>query len=419
MKTNKKIGKSNFFQNLSRAIIFPLIFVGFLVFINGIFLVFNSFVFQDVLNFFLNTLFIFISFFFLYFYTKEKKELSFIFFIIVFLFFFLFQNIFIKNDLFLLNENKEYIIKSFYGISYFSFTFFSLFLLAFLNGFIFNKYFIEKKKEFYFYYFLFNLFFIFLYILLFPIFYYLIFNSLLLTIRLPYGFDAFFYGFLNRLFVIFGTQIITNALFNYSSLGGQIISVTDGEVVSQGEIGIWFFCYTNSITMDQVREYSNTGALLLDEVNGETYYFTYGINPGQYEQGLLDVTIFILPAISIAYFKNTKNKKFLWFALFVIFTGISEPIEFLFIEFLPIYLFYCFFVGLNFMILDLLNTSVIISMGTILDLLFFGIFPQVINNFYTNFQFIIYIGLIDFVIFFSLFNFLLKNKKLKTKKQFL
>lgn len=416
METYIKSKKNTFFQNLSRAIIFPLILTSFLVFINGFFLIFNSFIFEDVLNFFLNSLFIFVSFFFLYFYTNQKKEYSFFFFIIVFFFFFFFQNLFIKNDLFFFNENKSYLIRNFYGISYFSITFFPLVLLAFLNGFIFNKYFNENKKNYFLSFSIFNSLFIFFYILIFPIIYYFIFNLLIMVIRIPYGFDAFFYGFLNRLFVVFGTQIITNAIFNYSALGGQIISLTDGEVVSQGEIGIWMFCYSHSITMDQVREVSNSGAILLS--NNQEYYFTYGVNPGQYEQGLLDVTIFILPAISIAYFKNTKNKKFLWFALFVIFSGISEPIEFLFIEFFPIYLFYCFFVGLNFMLLDLLNTSVIISMGTILDLLLFGIFPQVINNFSTNFQFIIYIGLIDFIIFFIIFDCLIKNKRLKINKKY-
>lgn len=418
-KDNKKYIKinKNFFSLLSKSIInsfFPIIL---LVLFIGILSLFPSNNFYewtiDLLNLLLNLVFIFVCFFLTYFLVEDdKKNFSFFFLLFILILFFLIQNFFISNNLIFFAEKKEFITKNFFYLNVFSILFLPLIFISILLSFFTNNYFKKNIYKFLSYLIFSTIFFTLFIILIWPLFYFVFFNSILYCLKLPFGLDAFFYGMFNRIFVLFGTQIITNAIFNYSMLGGQIISASNG-VVANGEVQSWFFCINNGIDFNLLREASMSQQAIM--VNNELYYASYGFNPGQYQQGILPITIFALPSIGIAYYffsnDDKHKKKVLLASLLPFFLGLSEPIEVLFISYFPLYLFYSFIVGLNFMILDLLDVSVIISIGNIFDLMIFGIFTEQINNIQTNYQYILILGTIDFVLFFTIFSYFFKYKK--------
>lgn len=166
---------------------------------------------------------------------------------------------------------------------------------------------------------------------------------------------TFFYGFLMRLSGAVGLHHMIYPLFWYSELGGT--EVVNGETI----IG------AQKIFFAQLADPHHQGL------------FTEGT---RFFAGRFDTMMFGLPAACLAMYHTvpaTRRKKigglFLGAALTSFITGITEPIEFMFLFVAPwLYVFHAFLDGVSFFIADLLNISIGNTFsGGFIDFLLFGI----------------------------------------------
>lgn len=135
-------------------------------------------------------------------------------------------------------------------------------------------------------------------------------------------------------------------------------------------------------------------------------------------QGKMPTFMFGLPAVALAIYhtakpKNRKKIKGLLIsgviATFV--TGITEPIEFLFLFLAPaLYGIHVILTGLGFMVMALLGTKIGNTDGGILDFLIFG----VLQGTYTKWYLVLVIGVIWFAIYYSVFRYAIIKFNLKT-----
>lgn len=124
-------------------------------------------------------------------------------------------------------------------------------------------------------------------------------------------------------------------------------------------------------------------------------------------QGFMPTFMFALPAVAFAIYSTSrlenKNaiKGLLISGILVSFvTGISEPIEFLFLFIAPtLYIFHSIMQGLSLMVVALANVSIGNTDGGIIDFIIFGML-QGLN---TKWYLILIIGFIWFVIYFIVF----------------
>lgn len=199
-------------------------------------------------------------------------------------------------------------------------------------------------------------------------------------------FGTFLYGFLMRLCGAVGLHHMIYPLFWYSELGG-VAQVAGETVVGAQKI---FFA--------QMADPNHVGL------------FTEGT---RFFAGRFATMMFALPAACLAMYRCVAREKrrafaglFLGVALTSFITGITEPIEFMFLFVAPwLYVIHSFLDGLSFLVADLLNISIGNTFsGGVIDFLLFGVLQ---GNARTNWLLVIPVGILWAVIYYFLFKFLI------------
>ncbi len=274
------------------------------------------------------------------------------------------------------------------------------------------------------------------------------FGGVLLSI--PYGFDAFLFGVVERSLIPFGLHHAFYTPLWYTTAGGALYEVAaDGTTLTMlagGDQNVWFEMQSQGIPFaalsNGVFNWDITGAgagwnlinkglsadgttydLLISPDGATTYAITHGMNPGQYQQGKFPFMLFGLPAAGAAMIMAAKkeNRELAMSvigasALTSFLTGITEPIEFTFL-FLAPYLYYGFHIwmaGLSFFLLDLLGSHVGMTFsGGIFDYLLFGVLPDA-SGLGSNCLWIPVVGIIYAPIYYFFFYFMINKMDIKT-----
>ncbi|SFC83466.1 PTS transporter subunit IIBC [Clostridium uliginosum] len=210
----------------------------------------------------------------------------------------------------------------------------------------------------------------------------------------------FVYGSLERLLLPFGLHHMLTIPVNYTELGGvyHVITGTAAGTAVAGQDPLWLAWITDLINLKN---------------SGDTAAYTNLLNtvtPARFKAGQVILSSASLIGVAFAMYRNVdvdKRKKyksmFLSAAIAVILTGVSEPIEFMFMFVSPIlYGVHAVLTGIAFALVDIINlrvhafgaielisrTPLLIKAGLIMDLINFIIACIVfflINYFVMNF----------------------------------
>lgn len=195
---------------------------------------------------------------------------------------------------------------------------------------------------------------------------------------------TFFYGFLMRLCGAVGLHHMIYPMFWYTELGG--VETVAGEAIAGAQ----------KIFFAQLADPTHTGL------------FTEGT---RFFAGRFSTMMFGLPAASLAMYHCVKPENkgkymgyFLGVALTSFITGITEPIEFMFLFVCPaLYVVHAFLDGVSFLIADFLNISIGNTFsGGVIDFTLFGILQ---GNDKTNWLLQIPFGCIWAVLYYFVFKF--------------
>ena len=193
---------------------------------------------------------------------------------------------------------------------------------------------------------------------------------------------TFFYGFLMRLCGAVGLHHMIYPMFWYTELGG--VEMVAGEMVAGAQ----------NIFFAQLADPTHTGL------------FTEG---ARFFAGRFSTMMFGLPAASLAMYHCVKPENkgkymgyFLGVALTSFITGITEPIEFMFLFVCPpLCLAHSFLDGVSFLIADLLNINIGNTFsGGVIDFTLFGVLQ---GNAKTNWLLQIPFGCIWAVLYYFVF----------------
>ncbi|MDO5735453.1 MAG: PTS transporter subunit EIIC [Propionibacteriaceae bacterium] len=204
---------------------------------------------------------------------------------------------------------------------------------------------------------------------------------------------TFFYGFLLRLSGAVGLHHMIYPMFWYTPLGGTEM-VAGVEVVGAQKI---FFA--------QLADPNHTGL------------FTEGT---KYFAGRFATMMFGLPGAALAMWHCIPKVRranytglFLGVALTSFITGITEPLEFMFLFVAPwLYVIHAFFDGVSFYIADVLNISIGNTFsGGVIDFTLFGILQ---GNDKTNWLLVLPVGVVWFVLYYVTFRFLITKFNVAT-----
>ncbi|WP_300696852.1 PTS transporter subunit IIBC [uncultured Clostridium sp.] len=166
----------------------------------------------------------------------------------------------------------------------------------------------------------------------------------------------FIYGTLERLLLPFGLHHMLTVPVNYTELGGVYTTLTGaaaGTVVA-GQDPLWFAWITDLINFKSAGNMAEYNNLLTT------------VAPARFKAGQVILSTASLLGIALAMYKNVdadKKKKyksmFISIGLAVFLTGVSEPIEFLFMFISPVlYVVYAILTGLAFALADIINLRV-------------------------------------------------------------
>ena len=195
---------------------------------------------------------------------------------------------------------------------------------------------------------------------------------------------TFFYGFLMRLCGAVGLHHMIYPMFWYTELGG--VEMVAGEMIAGAQ----------NIFFAQLADPTHTGL------------FTEG---ARFFAGRFSTMMFGLPAASLAMYHCVKPENkgkymgyFLGVALTSFITGITEPIEFMFLFVCPpLYLVHSFLDGVSFLIADVLNINIGNTFsGGVIDFTLFGVLQ---GNAKTNWLLQIPFGCIWAVLYYFVFKF--------------
>lgn len=197
---------------------------------------------------------------------------------------------------------------------------------------------------------------------------------------------TFFYGFLLRLTGAVGLHHMIYPLFWYTELGG--VATVAGQSVTGAQ----------NIFFAQLADPSHTGL------------FTEGT---RFFAGCFATMMFGLPGACLAMYHCVPKVKrklvgglFLGAAITSFITGITEPIEFMFLFVAPwLYVVHAFFDGVSFFIADVLNISIGNTFsGGLIDFTLFGVLQ---GNSKTNWIYVLIVGAIWFALYYFTFRFLI------------
>lgn len=206
-----------------------------------------------------------------------------------------------------------------------------------------------------------------------------IISSIGLLIAKTGVFGPFIYGLGNNLLKPFGMHHILLAMVRFTEVGGT--QVVDGETVS-GALNIFY-------------SQLNAGEPISPQV---TAFLS---------QGFMPTFMFGLPAVALAIYHVAKKenrpaiKGLLLSGFLVSFvTGISEPIEFLFLFIAPVlYIFHSIMSGLSLMVMAMLGVTIGNTDGGVIDWLIFGI----LQGNYTKWYLLIPVGAVWFAAYYFVF----------------
>lgn len=204
---------------------------------------------------------------------------------------------------------------------------------------------------------------------------------------------TFLYGFLLRLTGAVGLHHMIYPLFWYTELGG--IEVVAGQTIVGAQ----------NIFFAQLADPNHVGL------------FTEGT---RFFAGRFITMMFGLPGACLAMYHCVPKAKrklvgglFLGAAVTSFVTGITEPIEFMFLFVAPwLYVVHAFFDGLAFFIADILNISIGNTFsGGLIDFTLFGVLQ---GNDKTNWIYVLIIGVIWFALYYFTFRFLITKFNVMT-----
>lgn len=219
----------------------------------------------------------------------------------------------------------------------------------------------------------------------------------------------FIFGALERLLLPFGLHHMLTVPMNYTELGGTYTILTGSSagttVAGQDPLWLaWIGDLNNFLAAGDTASYK---ALLHD------------VTPARFKVGQMILSCASLIGIALAMYRNVdKDKKakyksmFLSAGLAVFLTGVTEPIEFMFMFVAPIlYVAYAIMAGLAFAIVDIVHIRVH-SFGLI-ELLTRT--PMIIKaGLWLDFVFFVVACLLFFVLNFAVANFMIKKFKYAT-----
>ncbi|WP_129691533.1 maltose/glucose-specific PTS transporter subunit IIBC [Gottfriedia acidiceleris] len=203
-------------------------------------------------------------------------------------------------------------------------------------------------------------------------------------------FGPFLFGAGERLLLPFGLHHILVAMIRFTEAGGT--EVVNGQTVS-GALNIFYA---------QLK----TGAPISPSA---TAFLS---------QGKMPTFMFGLPAVALAIYhtarpeNRNKIKGLLISGVIATFvTGITEPIEFLFLFVSPpLYFIHVILTGLGFMVMALLHLTIGNTDGGILDFIIFGVLQGVKTKWYL----VPIVGAIWFTVYYSVFRYAILKFNLKT-----
>ena len=219
----------------------------------------------------------------------------------------------------------------------------------------------------------------------------------------------FVYGTLERILLPFGLHHMITVPMNYTELGG-IYNIATGAAAGTtvaGQDPLWLAWITDLINFKSSGDITSYNNLLKS------------ITPARFKAGQVILSTASLAGISLAMYKNVdkdkaKNYKpiFISAMLACFLTGVTEPIEFMFMFISPVlYVVYAVLTGIGFAIADIINlrvhafgfiefltrTPMLIKAGLTMDLI----------NFFIS-------CVLFFLLNFAIFNFLIKKFDIAT-----
>lgn len=206
-------------------------------------------------------------------------------------------------------------------------------------------------------------------------------------------FGTWVYGLMERLLIPFGLHHVFYLPFWQTGLGG---SLEVGGVLVEGAQNIFF-------------------AQLADPNTQQ-----FAVSATRFMSGKFPLMIFGLPGAALAMYKAAKSDKkkevgglLLSAALTSMVTGITEPLEFTFLFVAPLlYGIHCVLAGFAYMLMHVFKVGVGMTFsGGLIDLSLFGILQ---GNAKTNWIWVVFVGIVYFVVYYFLFRFLILKKDLKT-----
>ncbi|RKJ43570.1 PTS glucose transporter subunit IIB [bacterium 1XD8-76] len=204
---------------------------------------------------------------------------------------------------------------------------------------------------------------------------------------------TFFYGFLMRLCGAVGLHHMIYPMFWYTELGG--IEMVAGEQIAGAQ----------KIFFAQLADPNHVGL------------FTEGT---KFFAGRFATMMFGLPGAALAMYHCVAKEKrkaygglFLGVALTSFITGITEPLEFMFLFVSPLlYVFHSFLDGVSFFVADMLNISIGNTFsGGFIDYMLFGVLQ---GNDKTNWIFVPIVGIVWFFLYYFSFRFFITKFNIMT-----
>ena len=166
----------------------------------------------------------------------------------------------------------------------------------------------------------------------------------------------FVYGTLERLLLPFGLHHMITVPMNYTELGGvyEIVTGSAAGTIVAGQDPLWLAWITDLINLKGAGNISEYNELLST------------VTPARFKAGQVILSTASLAGIGFAMYKNVDSDKlknykpiFLSALLACFLTGVTEPIEFMFMFISPIlYIAYAILTGLAFALADIINLRV-------------------------------------------------------------
>ncbi|GAA0433858.1 PTS transporter subunit IIBC [Virgibacillus sp. AGTR] len=219
----------------------------------------------------------------------------------------------------------------------------------------------------------------------------------------------FAFGMLERLLLPFGLHHMLTVPINYTELGGTYTIMTGasvGEVVA-GQDPLWLAWVSDLVNLQAAGDMQAYNSLLQE------------VTPARFKMGQMILSSAVLIGAALAMYRNvdkdklTKYKSMFFSAgLAVFITGVTEPIEFMFMFAAPLlYFVYAVIAGLSFAMVDLIDLRLhsfgLVELATRLPMAInAGLVGDIINFVITCIVF--------FVISYFLFNFIIQKMNLPT-----